>query len=122
MPLKPKNHFGLLQIQFLNLKQVKSKQKDNSIMISLIQLNCFSENAFFCLFFFIECRIAGLSNSHAYVSKLLSCEEKPHSACKNHTLRIEINRVRVEITLVRVEITLVRVEISLCVYESHSYV
>jgi hypothetical protein len=47
-----------------------------------------------------ECHI------HTYVSKLLSCEWKPHSACGNRTLRVEINLVRVEVTLVRVKITL----------------
>jgi hypothetical protein len=38
---------------------------------------------------------------------------KPHSACGNHALRVEINLVRVEITLVRVGTTFVRVEITL---------
>jgi hypothetical protein len=72
-------------------------------------------------------RTMRVSYSHAYVSKLLSCEWKPHSAkkshyaCENRTLRVEINLVLVEITLVRVGVTVVnvfitiRVEITLCV-------
>jgi hypothetical protein len=76
-----------------------------------------------------------VSYSIAYVSKLLSCEWKPHfackitlsvwksySACRNQSfVCVEINLVRVEITIERVKITM-RVEITLCVYKSHSYV
>jgi hypothetical protein len=70
---------------------------------------------------------SSVSYSHAYVSNLLDCVRKPHSAlkshrvCGRHNLRVEINLVRFEITLVDVvipfrpvEITL-RVQITLCV-------
>jgi hypothetical protein len=53
------------------------------------------------------------SYSNAYVSKLLSCEWKPHFASGNRTLRLEVNLVRVEITLVRVRIAFVPIEITL---------
>jgi hypothetical protein len=57
--------------------------------------------------------------SHAYVSKLLSCVWKPHSACVNRTLeRVVITFVRIVIALVSVIITLTRVKITLCVYKS----
>jgi hypothetical protein len=53
-----------------------------------------------------------MSYSNAYVSILLSCEQKPHYACGHRALHRESTLVRVEITFVLIEITL-RVEIAL---------
>jgi hypothetical protein len=49
---------------------------------------------------------------HAYVSK-------SHSACRNHSVRVETAVVSVVITFARVKITLY-VEIKLCVWKSHT--
>jgi hypothetical protein len=54
-----------------------------------------------------------MCQNYSHVSGNYTLRLKPHSACGNRTLRVEINLVRVEIILVRVGITFVPVEITL---------
>jgi hypothetical protein len=59
-----------------------------------------------CRYYTHDCQIHMHScQNYSRVSRYHTLRVKPHSACGNRTLRVEINLVRVEITLVRVGIT-----------------